>query len=364
MQNRRNFFKKAGALAASIGTLPALSGAKTIFEPAETPKVNPSVAQQQWMDLKFGMFIHFGINTYYDVEWSDGTLDPSKYNPKEINTDRWIEVAKAAGMKYVVIVTKHHDGFCNFNTKYTDYSVKSTPFKKDVVKMVADSCAKYGLKFGIYYSLWDRHEKTHDANEVKYVDFMKNQLTELLTGYGPVVEIWFDGFWKKQRSGWKDTYGYKPSYKDFYEAWRSEGAYRWQMDSVYQHIKTLQPDCLVMNNPTTEFPGLPLFPVDIRAGEKYTAATKDKKVWTWLGEDKYLPLQIETTMSQKGKDSMFESGSWFWHEWDHSVATKEQIKEWLKVAEKQEANLLLNVGPMSNGRLRSEDEQVLLSLNK
>jgi alpha-L-fucosidase len=206
---------------------------------------------------------------------------------------------------------------------------------------------------------------------------MKNQLQELLTQYGPICELWFDGFWKKQKSGWKkeskigeaaansenkDKSQFSAP-EDFINSWRSEGAFRWQMDHLYQFVKKNQPDCLVANNATTAFPGVPLHPVDFRCGEKATEQKSDQKVWKWLGDDVFLPLQIETTMSQKGKKGDFESGSWFWHDWDHSVASKEQILLWLSKSKELNANFLLNCGPMANGKLRPEDEKVLTSLN-
>jgi alpha-L-fucosidase len=373
--SRREFMKQVTAIGSSTvlrfnpaGSLMASAG--SLFQ--NTPP-QPTAEQKKWMDLKFGMFIHFGINTYYDLEWSDGTLDPVKFNPAQLDTDQWCRTAKAAGMKYIVLITKHHDGFCLWPTQYTDYSVKSTPYKGDLVREVVNSARKHGLEVGFYYSLWDRHEKSHDTDEYAYVKFMKKQLTELLTGYGDIVEIWFDGFWKKQKSGWTKKGEIEGEVIDrdasanrdeaFIKAWRQEGAYRWQMDHLYQHIKSLQPRCLVMNNSTTAYPGVPLHPVDIRSGEKYTEAREDKKIWNWLGKDIFLPMQIETTMSTKGT-KQFPSGNWFWHESDHSVATKEQIKQWRSIAEKMQANLLLNVGPMANGKLRPEDEKELLSLNK
>jgi len=382
MENpRRDFLKKAALAGTGLSVLGSAeiltqkAQAKTFVpQTGEIPK--PNANQEKWMAYKFGIFFHYGINTYYDKEWSDGTLDPSQINPTELDTDQWCSVAKDAGAKYVVLVTKHHDGFCNWPTKYTDYSVNATPLKIDLMKRVSDSAKKYGLDFGIYYSLWDRHEKTHDKDEKAYVEFMKNQLRELLTNYGPICELWFDGFWKKQRTGWKPS---KPAGEvaanadnknrsefadatDFIHSWRMEGAYRWQMDHLYDFIKSIQPNCLVANNATTAFPGVPLHPVDLRCGEKATDQKSDQKIWNWAGEDKYLPLQIETTMSQKGKKGDFESGSWFWHDWDHSVASKEQVKGWLKKAEELQANLLLNCGPMGNGKLRPEDVEVLRSL--
>jgi alpha-L-fucosidase len=355
-QNRREFvkFTRNAGLASLAASWPPVSAGQPA---ATTPAPEPSSEQRQWMDLKFGLFVHFGINTYYDKEWSDGTLDPSIYHPTKLDTDQWCRVAKAAGMRYVVLVAKHHDGFCNWRTRHTDYSLRSTPYKGDVVAELVNSAHKHGQQVGLYYSLWDRHEKTHDSSDFAYVDFMKRQLDELLGEYGPVAELWFDGFWKKQRTGWGG------SGEELARAWRSEGAFRWQMDHLYQYIKELQPRCLVMNNSTTAQPGVPLHPVDIRSGEKATRVVEDVKIWHWLGRDVYLPLQIETTMSQKGREQ-FTSGSWFWHEWDRSAASREQILNWLQVAGTMEANLLLNVGPDPQGRLRQEDERALLTLRE
>ncbi len=374
---RRTFLQAGGLSTLGLMGFPGQSmmpaspsgGSPSLREP------RPSPAQHAWMDLQFGLFIHFGINTYYDVEWSDGTLDPKAFKPDRLNTDQWCAAARAAGMKYVVLITKHHDGFCLWPTQQTDYSVSASPWRGDLVAEVVNSAEKYGLKVGFYYSLWDRHEKSHDEDEEAYVDFMKAQLEELLTNYGPVVELWFDGFWKKQQSGWikKSTLeAYsgpqlrekaKERNEAFVNAWRMEGAYRWQMDHLYQFIKSLQPDCLVMNNSTTAYPGVPLHPVDIRSGEKYTEVAEDQKIWNWLGQEVYLPLQIETTMSASGNER-FPSGNWFWHANDTSALSKERILQYLEVAKHMEANLLLNVGPTDRGRLRDIDAQRLNSLRQ
>lgn len=382
--NRRSFLKKSvmGSVAASsflLGTSCVRDEKTTESEepimPLNNPDVKPTKAQQDWMDLKFGMFIHFGINTYYDKEWSDGTLDLAAYNPTELDTDQWCRVAKEAGMNYIVLVTKHHDGFCLWPTKYTDYSVANTSNPTDVVGELARSAKKYGLKLGLYYSSWDRREKSHDEDEYRYVNsFMKGQLEELLTNYGEVCELWFDGFWKKQQSGWakpiKDDAGEKIAGtpqsnerdQNFIQAWRNEGAYRWQIDHIYQFIKELQPGCMVMNNSTSAYPGVPLLPVDVRSGEKYTKVnTSDRKVWDWLGKEVYLPMQIETTMSVKGNEK-FPSGNWFWHEWDDSVVHKEKILDYLDIANSMQANLLLNCGVMDTGKLRPLDVEVLSQL--
>jgi len=370
--NRRKFLCQAGlAGLASATSWPLSATERQTILPISTNelKVVPTPQQKAWMDLHFGMFIHFGINTYYDKEWSDGTLDPKAFNPEKLDTDQWCRTAFEAGMKYIVLITKHHDGFCLWPSKHTVYSVASSQWKGDLVAEVANSAAKYGLKLGLYYSLWDRNQKLHDTNELAYIDWMKKQLEELLTNYGDVVELWFDGFWKKQNHGWvkKQEIDGEAGFQEknherdlaFVHAWRMEGAFRWQMDHLYQFIKSLQPNCLVMNNATTSYPGVPLHPVDIRSGEKYTSPNKnDVKVWDWLNGKVYLPLQIETTMSVKGNEQ-FKSGNWFWHEWDHSVASKETIMNYLNVSRQMEANLLLNCGPMASGKLRPEDEKVL-----
>ena len=150
--------------------------------------------------------------------------------------------------------------------------------------------------------------------------------------------------------------------KDFINSWRMEGAYRWQMDHIYNFVKSLQSDCLVMNNSTGSYKGVPLFPVDARTGERYSNIENDRKIWNWLGKDIYMPLQIETTMSTQG-NQRFPSGNWYWHEWDHSVLLKDDILDHLKRAKAAEANLLLNVGPDYRGKLRVEDVDVLRNLN-
>lgn len=332
----------------------------------------PTPQQKAFMDLKFGMFIHYGINTYYDKEWSDGTLDKMSVNPTELDTDQWCKVAKEAGMKYLLFTSKHHDGFCNWKTRTTDYSIAHTPFAKDMIAELKKSCDKYGLRLGFYYSLWDLHEKSHDTDEHKYVGFMEAQLDELLSNYGDIMAIWFDGFWKKQQNGWEtqkseiegDEIGSTDAEgreERFINAWRREGAFRWEMDRIYRFIKDKQPSCMVFNNPTTAYKTVPLFPVDVRSAEKGHKLASDRKIWNWLGRDTYFPLQIETTLSVKG-NKQFPSGNWFWHEWDHSVADKKDVLQWIDDAKRLQANLLLNCGVSGKGKLRPEDVKLLQSL--
>jgi len=373
--DRRSFLKKAGITGAGLMSTPLVSSSfgGTSFFPKFNFELTPSSVQRSWMDLGFGMFIHFGVNTYYDKEWSDGTLDPYRVYPAELNTMEWCRIALEAGMKYIVIVCKHHDGFCLWPSKYTDYTIARSQYSRDIIASLVNSCEKSGLKVGFYYSLWDQHEAYINNDDWHTLDFIKNQLEELLTSYGPVVELWFDGFWKRQQSGWTKiteeqqegeniSIDLKEQDENFINAWRMEGAYRWQIDHLYNFVKRLQPDCLVMNNSTGSYKGVPLFPVDARTGERYTNLENDRKIWNWLGKDIYMPLQIETTMSTQG-NQRFPSGNWYWHEWDHSVLLKDDILDHLNKAKAAEANLLLNVGPDYRGKLRAEDEDVLLNLN-
>jgi alpha-L-fucosidase len=154
----------------------------------------PSPAQVAWQQLETTAFLHFTVNTYTDKEWGDGTESPSIFNPVKLDARQWVAALKAGGFKMCIITAKHHDGFCLWPSKYTDHSVKNSPWKNgqgDVVKEVADACREYGLKFGFYLSPWDQHEKSYGTDQ--YNDFYKSQLKELLTNYGEVHEVWFDG---------------------------------------------------------------------------------------------------------------------------------------------------------------------------
>ncbi|MEI7766421.1 MAG: alpha-L-fucosidase [Phycisphaerae bacterium] len=156
----------------------------------------PSAAQLRWQRSEFGIFVHYGINTYTGREWGDGTEDPKLFNPTRLDTDQWAAAAKAAGAAHMVLTCKHHDGFCMWPSAHTDHSVKSSPWeggKGDVVRRFVDSCNKYGLGYGFYLSPWDRHEPRY-GNSDAYNAYYQAQLKELLTGYGTGVhELWFDG---------------------------------------------------------------------------------------------------------------------------------------------------------------------------
>ncbi len=165
--------------------------------------------------MEYYSFIHFGINTINNVEWGKGSENIAAFNPKKLDTDQWCSVLKKTGSKGVIITAKHHDGFCLWATKETDHCVTNTPFKKDIVKMLSDSCKKYGLEFGIYLSPWDRHEKTYGTEE--YNDFYIRQLKELCTNYGEVFCFWFDGACGEGPNGKKQVYDWQRYYSTIRE---------------------------------------------------------------------------------------------------------------------------------------------------
>lgn len=188
--------------------------------------VVPSKRQLEWQKLEMYAFCHFGMNTFIDKEWSDGTAHPGNFAPSDFNAEQWVKVIKSGGFKGLILTCKHHDGFCLWPSKYTDYTVAASPFRDgegDVVKEVSDACKKHGIKFGVYLSPWDRHEKTYGEGEA-YNEFYRNQLRELLTNYGDIFCVWLDGACGEGENGKRQEYD-------------------WQ--SWYALIRELQPDAVI-----------------------------------------------------------------------------------------------------------------------
>lgn len=170
----------------------------------------PSERQLRFLEMEYYNFIHFGMNTFYNREWGRGDEELSRFRPKQLDTDQWCSVLKKTGSKGIILTAKHHDGFCLFDTRYTEHNVMNTPFGKDIVKMLSESCKKYELKLGLYLSPWDRHESTYGTEE--YNDFFVSQLKELCTNYGEIFAFWFDGACGEGKNGKKQVYDWQRYY--------------------------------------------------------------------------------------------------------------------------------------------------------
>ena len=306
----------------------------------------PNAEQKTQIKRAYGMFMHFGVNTFNETEWSDGKLPASSYNPDKLNCDQWVKTAKESGFRYVILVTKHHDGFCLWNSKYTDYDVASSPVKTDIVKAVADACKKYGIQLGLYYSLWDRHEPSHnDKNPQAYVDYMKNQLSELLTNYGNIIEIWFDGGWAKKDDDW-------------------------HIPEVYAHIKKLQPNCQVTVNhtigtwgnitkirqPYEMMKGDPIrfFPVDFRTKDPNLARWDDPKQYKYDGQLYYLPFEHTLCLSDRW--------NWFQKKDIMPARTVDELEELFYWCTANDNILIINVPPDQHGLIRENERLRILEL--
>ncbi len=172
--------------------------------------VKPDHTQlERLRETPFYAFVHFSPNTYTNLEWGDGTEDPAIFNPTELDCEQWVKAVKSAGMKGLILTAKHHDGFCLWQTKYTEHSMKNSPYKNgkgDIVKECSDACKKHGIKFGFYLSPWDRNSECYGTDE--YNDYYVNQLTELLTNYGEIFHVWFDNACGEGPNGKKQVYDF------------------------------------------------------------------------------------------------------------------------------------------------------------
>lgn len=191
MTFRKGFIMIATGTLVSVGVLPLR--AQKVEPPAPVGPV-PTAAQLAWHQMETNAFVHFTINTFTDREWGIGSESPKLFNPAGTDAMQWARILKETGFKQMILTCKHHDGFCLWPTKYTEHSIKNSPYKNgkgDIVKEAADACKKYGLKFGVYLSPWDRNRA--DYGKPEYITYYRNQLKELFTNYAPVCEMWFDG---------------------------------------------------------------------------------------------------------------------------------------------------------------------------
>lgn len=317
-----------------------------------------NLKQRAWFnDARFGLFIHWGpFSIPGSGEWvmNERKLNVHNYtnlkdffNPVEFNAQQWVSMAKNAGMKYITLITRHHDGFSMWDTKYSDFNIMNTPYKKDIVKMMADECHKQGIKLYLYYSLldWRREDYPHETGRTgqnsgrtgkgdyaSYLQFMKNQLTELLTNYGEISGIWFDGHWDQtEPEGSKD----RTSRID------------WKYNEIYGLIHKLQPQCMIGNNHHLS----PLAGEDFQMFERDLPGENKSGLSFQKASDK-LPLETCETISN----------SWGYNLSDTYYKSNKELVHMLVKAASLGSNLLLNIGPMPSGKIQPEFQDRLAGL--
>jgi alpha-L-fucosidase len=281
--------------------------------------VRPSPQQVAWQDLEIGALVHFGPNTFMDREWGDGTADPGVFHPASLDAEQWVTAAKAAGAQYLIMVAKHHDGFCLWPSRQTKYSVAASPWKAgkgDVVREVAAACRKHGLRFGAYLSPWDRHEPAYKDNAA-YDNYYARQITELATRYGPITECWLDG------AG-------------------SEG-HVYDFERYIRTLRTYQPNALV-------FADVGLLPwADIRwVGNESGFANEEN----WNVVDAYRVLRWRPAEC----DTPLRVRHWFWHPNDEkSLKPVAKLLENYNQSVGRGAQLVLGLAPDDRGLLPESD---------
>ena len=285
----------------------------------------PTPQQTAWQEAELSMFFHFGMNTFTNREWGLGTEDPKLFNPTHLDCEQWVHTAREMGFKYLILTAKHHDGFCLWPSKYTDHSVKSSPWRNgrgDVVRDFARACHGAGVKMGLYLSPWDLNQPTY-GDSPAYNRYFMNQLTELLTGYGEVSEVWFDGANGEGPNGKKQEYD-------------------WQ--GFYKVIRTLQPEALIaISGPDIRWVGNEdgLAPVT-----EWCIQPPDPVYHSGIHHPVWWPSECDTSIRP----------GWFWHpEEDSKVKPLTQLQDIYYRSVGHNSVLLLNVPPNSRGLLSSPD---------
>jgi len=286
--------------------------------------------QQQFVDLRFGMFIHFNIPTFMDQDWADPEASPTLFDPKKLDCAQWARAAKSANMSYGCLTTKHHSGFCIWDTKTTDYNVMHSPLKRDVVREYVDAFRAQGLKTFLYYSILDTHHKLRPGYITRqHIEMIKAQLTELLTNYGEITALIIDGW---------DAPWSRISYDDV------------PFEEIYTLIKSLQPNCLVMDLNSAKYPPEALFYTDIKSYEQ-GAGQHISKEGNVLPALSCLPL----------------NAAWFWKKdfpvtpvKDPAMLVKEDIIPYNKIYD----NFILNVAPNRDGLIDANALAALETIGK
>lgn len=329
--------------------------------------VAPSPRQLALQQTEFYAFIHFTVNTFTGREWGDGTESPSIFDPSELDAGQWAAAVKSAGMKGLILTCKHHDGFCLWPSRYTSHTVASSPYqngKGDVVREVSEACKREGLKFGVYLSPWDRNQPCYGSGK-EYDDYFVNQLTELLTNYGEVFAVWFDGACGEGPNGRKQVYDW---------------------ERYYAVVRRLQPNaCIHVCGPDVRWCGneagdtresewsvVPLRTRDTEriAGDSQQADTesfRQRKIKASdrdLGSREALRDETELIWYPAEVNTSIRPG-WFYHrEEDDKVKSVDELFQIYLRSVGGNATFLLNVPPMPTGRLHPNDEARLKELGE
>ena len=324
--------------------------------------VVPSERQLRWQALEFQAFVHFGMNTFSDREWGEGTENPKLFNPADFDAGQWVEAVKAAGIRGLIVTAKHHDGFCLWPSRFTDHSVKSSPWKGgkgDVVGEVAAACRKAGLAFGVYLSPWDRHEPTY-GDSPRYNVHFKDQLGELLTQYGEISEVWFDGACGEGPNGKRQVYDWAGYFALIREL---------QPGAV---ISIMGPDARWIGNEAgvtreSEWSVIPVVGFDDLPDEKnpggiahLDAQAKDLGSFGRIAE---VAREGGRLLWYPGQVDVSIRPGWFYHAAeDDKVRTLDELLDIYYTSVGGNAQLLLNIPPDKRGRIPEKDARRLKEL--
>ena len=326
---------RAGALAMAVGWPPSKWSRRT----AATPP-RPSPSQVAWQRDELAMFLHFGVNTFTDREWGDGKEAPAIFNPTRLDARQWARTAKNAGFRAMILTAKHHDGFCLWPSSTTRHSVASSPWRGgagDVVREFVDACSAEGLRAGLYLSPWDRNHPTY-GDSPAYNDVYATQLTELLTRYGPLAEVWFDGANGEGPNGRRQVYDWP---------------------RVFGLVRRLQPEAVIFSdagpdvrwcgnergvagdpNWSTVDPRIVSFPGQSGSGVEVALQNGQRDGTVWR------PAEVDVSIRP----------GWFYHPaQDDKVRTVENLVELYFTSVGRNSKLLLNVPPTRDGLVHSVD---------
>jgi alpha-L-fucosidase len=309
----------------------------------------PSERQLRWHEMEFYGFIHFTVNTFTDKEWGYGDESPAVFNPTDFDADQLVRTAQEAGMKGLILTCKHHDGFCLWPSRYTEHSVKNSPWRGgrgDIVKEVSDACRRRGLRFGIYLSPWDRHHE--DYGRPAYLTYFHNQLRELLTGYGPIFEVFFDG-----ANGGDGYYG------GARETRRIDADTYYDWPRTWQIVRELQPGAALFSDagPDVRWVG----------NERGIAG---ETCWATSNREDFAPGRADAARLNRGDrpgtqcDVSIRPG-WFYHaSEDGQVRTPKNLVDLYYSSVGRGASLLLNLPPDRRGRIHESDVRSLRAFRR